>query len=127
MSSPVSDILETMLGKIEMMAQAKTILGEPVKLGERMVIPVVKISVGFGAGGGEGSEKDKNTGTGGGGGGGFSVQPVGFIVMEGEKTAFLPVKQKSVGSLVEMIPTLIEKMKGGKKKKEEEETEAKSE
>ncbi|RKZ28335.1 sporulation protein [bacterium] len=126
MSSPVSDILETMLGKIEMMAQAKTILGEPVKLGERMVIPVVKISVGFGAGGGEGSEKDKNTGTGGGGGGGFSVQPVGFIVMEGEKTAFLPVKQKSVGSLVEMIPTLIEKMKGGKKKKEEE-TEAKSE
>ncbi|MCD6418748.1 sporulation protein [bacterium] len=127
MSSPVSDILETMLGKIETMAQAKTILGEPVKLGERMVIPVVKISVGFGAGGGEGSEKDKNAGTGGGGGGGFSVQPVGFIVMEGEKTAFLPVKQKSVGSLVEMIPTLIEKMKGGKKKKEEEETEAKSE
>jgi len=118
MSTAVSEILDIMLGKIETMAQAKTILGEPVKLGERLVIPVVKISVGFGAGGGENKQEEKAANAGGGGGGGFSISPVGFIVMEGEKTAFLPVKQKSVGSLIEMIPTLLEKvsMMRGKKK-----------
>jgi len=115
----VSEILDIMLGKIEAMAQAKTILGEPVKLGERLVIPVVKISVGFGAGGGENKQEEKAANAGGGGGGGFSINPVGFIVMEGEKTAFLPVKQKSVGSLIEMIPTLLEKVSMMKNKKKE--------
>ena len=39
--------------------------------------------------------------------------------MEGEKTAFLPVKQKSVGSLIEMIPNLLEKISMMKSKKKE--------
>lgn len=119
MSATVSEILDIMLSKIETMAQAKTILGEPVELGERLVIPVVKISVGFGAGGGENKQNDKAANAGGGGGGGFCVSPVGFIVMEGEKTAFLPVKQKSVGSLIEMIPNLLEKISMMKSKKKE--------
>ncbi len=129
MSKGAADILDVMLSKIEAMARAKTVLGEPVQMGDRMVIPVVKISVGFGAGGSEAtSQKESKPAQagGGGGGGGFCVQPVGFIVMDEERTSFLPVKQKSVGSLIEMIPNLMEKIAKakGKKKVEEKEVEA---
>ncbi len=123
----VSSIFDSILSRIESMARAQTVLGEPVQVGEKTVIPVVKISVGFGAGGSEAAENDKKSAGGGGGGGGFSIQPVGFIVIEGEKTAFLPVKQKAVGSLVELIPNIMEKLSHLRKRGKSEETEEEGE
>jgi len=90
------------------------VLGEPVQVGERTVVPVVKISLGFGGGGNDVSAENKNV-SGGGGGGGFSISPIGFIVIEGEKTSFLPVKTKNVTALTEMIPEIIEKITSRKK------------
>jgi len=99
----VPDIFKTILDHLEVISKAETVLGESVTVGEKTVIPVVKMSLGFGAGGNDVSGKEKSI-SGGGGGGGVSINPVGFIVMEGDKTAFLPVKTKSVSALTEMIP-----------------------
>ena len=105
----VSNIFETILKHLETMAKAETVLGEPGQVGDRTVVPVVKISLGFGAGGNDSTEKEK-TMSGGGGGGGLGINPVGFIVIEGDKTAFLPVKLKNVSALTEMIPNIMDKV-----------------
>jgi len=117
----VHTVLETILSHMETIANAKTVLGEAVQVGDRTVVPVVKVSLGFGAGGNEASEKNPQAG--GGGGGGLSIAPVGFIVIEGEKTAFLPVKPTSVNAITEMIPNLLEKIVSRKSKKQAEEIE----
>ena len=118
MATGISEIFDSILGKLETMAQAKTVLGDPVSVGDKTVIPVVKIGLGFGAGGADVGEDNKKVNSGG-GGAGLGINPVGFIVIEGDKVAFLPVKQKGIGSLVEMLPTLIEKVAGMKCGKKE--------
>ncbi len=122
------DLLKVILSNVETVAKAKTILGEPIELGEKTVIPVCKVGVGFGAGGSD-VKSHKNDATSGGGGGGFSIQPVAFLVIQGEEVNLLPIKPNMVGSFAQAIPLTIDKIsemaekaikaKSGKKEKEE--------
>jgi uncharacterized spore protein YtfJ len=123
------DLLKVILSNVESVAKAKTILGDPIELGDKTVIPVCKVGVGFGAGGSD-VKGDKNDVASGGGGGGFSVEPVAFLVLQGDEVNLLPIKQNMVGSFASAIPLTIDKIsemaekaikaKSCKKEKEEE-------
>jgi len=60
---------------------AKLCYGEPVRAGDRVVIPVARVSAagGWGFGRGRGGDGDGGDGLGHGGGGTFDARPVGFI------------------------------------------------
>ena len=47
----VSEILKDIVGELKNIATSQTVVGEPITVNEKTVIPVVKISLGFGAGG----------------------------------------------------------------------------
>ena len=93
MSTDVDKLLKTAFGEIEKVMTANTVIGDPVSLGCKTIIPVVGMSVDFGGGGGEGtavnmSESDCGTGTGGAGGGaggGFTIKPVALIIIDGDE------------------------------------------
>jgi uncharacterized spore protein YtfJ len=133
MSNNITELISTIIGELKQVARTETIIGEPVKLGDKMVVPVSKVTVGFGAGGGEGQAQEKGSGFGGGGGGGARVEPVGFIVIDGDKVSFLPTKTGKFEGLIESIPGVIEKMKsftkgkGKGKDKDEDKPETKEE
>lgn len=120
------DILKVILDKVEVVAKAQTIIGEPVVFGENSVVPVCKIGVGFGSGGSE-ARGEKSNNSGGGGGGGFSVEPIAFLVIHGDEVKLLPIKPDRVGSFAKAIPMTVEKigemaekaMASKKKQKEE--------
>ena len=107
------DLLDTILNRLKSLASTETIIGEPVKVDNLTLLPVIKLSVGFVAGGGEGSAgKEKSTpanGVGGGGGGGASVNPVGFICWDGENVKFISVGKGKIETLVESIPDVLKK------------------
>ena len=63
----VSEILKDIVGELKEIASSQTVIGEPITVGDKTVVPVVKISVGFGAGGGQGEYPSKGGGFGGGG------------------------------------------------------------
>ncbi|NQT34635.1 sporulation protein [bacterium] len=123
MSNTTQDILETVLDKLRVLASTETVVGDPIKVGEMTILPVVKIAVGFAAGGGEGTmeESKGSKGTGGGGGGGASVNPVGFIVLDGEDVRFVNIGKGKLDTLFETVPDLLRKFglskKDGKGKK----------
>ena len=122
------DILKVILDKVEVVAKAKTIIGDSIEFGDNTVVPICKVGVGFGAGGSESGGNDKGN-FGGGGGGGFSVEPVAFLVIHGEDVKLLPIKPDRVGSFAKAIPMTVEKigemaekaMSAKKKGKEKEE------
>lgn len=63
-------------------ARVSTAIGEPVTVGDRIVVPVAEISYGGGGGGGGGADAEKQgEGGGGGGGGGVKIRPLGCWVI----------------------------------------------
>ncbi len=108
MANNVVDILKGVVGELKEMARSEAIIGDPITIGDRTVIPVVKISVGFGAGGGQG-EAEK-TGTGFGGGGGAKIEPSAFIIIDKDGFKVLPAKKGSWEGLIETIPDLAKKV-----------------
>ncbi|PJA29201.1 MAG: sporulation protein [candidate division Zixibacteria bacterium CG_4_9_14_3_um_filter_46_8] len=112
MANQVEEIMRAIVGELKSMAHSETIIGKPITIGEKLVVPICKISVGFGAGGGEGEQKEGTKGFGGGGGGGAFIEPVAFIVIVGERVSLLPVRPGRIGEIIDMIPNLFETIKG---------------
>ncbi len=108
MPNNVSEILKNIVGELKEMARSQTIVGEAITVGNKTVIPLVKVTVGFGAGGGQRS-KESAEDFGGGGGGGAQVEPAAFIIIDGDKVSFLSSKAGKLDNLIEAVPALIGK------------------
>jgi uncharacterized spore protein YtfJ len=112
MSSNVMEVIKGIVGELRQIASAESVVGKPVTVGDKTVVPIVKVSVGFGAGGGEGGKGHVVEGFGAGGGGGCIVEPIGFIFMDKSGVTLLPVKPGKIDTLVEAIPGVVEKIVG---------------
>lgn len=122
-NNKVSEILKDIVGELKDMASSQTVIGEPITVGEKTVIPVVKISVGFGAGGGQGEAPEKGGGFAGGGGGAARIEPSAFIIMDAQRVQLLSAKPGKLDALVDAVPGLFNKLKDmrDKMKKEKDE------
>ena len=118
MSEQLKETLSSIIGEIKAIASTKTVIGEPLTLADKMVVPVSRIMVGFGVGGGEGEETKKRGGFVGGGAGGARIDPIGFIIIDEEKISFLPTKPGRFEGFIESIPGIVEKFKSPKAEEE---------
>jgi len=110
MANNVVEILKGVVGELKEMAQSESIIGDPITIGDKTVIPIVKISVGFGAGGGQGEAEKAGTGFGGGGGGGAKIEPAAFIIIDADGIQLLPAKKGTWEGVIESIPGLAKKI-----------------
>lgn len=126
------ELLKTLVDELRQLAQAETIISEPITTAGKTIIPVTRIMLGFGGGSGEGTAPG-NAGApsgGGGGGGGLKIEPAAFIVIEDEKVSVLavPSPRGKLDTLIEAVPDLIAKFsemkaKRGEKAEKEKENE----
>jgi len=110
MSNNVVDILKGVVGELREISKSETIIGQPITVGAKTVIPIVKISVGFGAGGGQGEDEKKGSGFGGGGGGGARIEPAAFIIMDEKGVSLLPAQKGKWGEIIDAIPDFAKKV-----------------
>jgi uncharacterized spore protein YtfJ len=110
MTNNVVEILKGVVSELREIARSETIIGEPVTVGERTVIPIVKISVGFGAGGGQGEDQKRGSGFGGGGGGGTKIEPAAFIIMDDKGVSLLPMRKGKWDQIIDAIPDFAKKL-----------------
>lgn len=116
---PIGDMMKQTMEHIRVMADANTIVGEPVVAGDVTLIPISRVSIGFGLGGTDFDSKgekpagkDKAFG-GGGGGAGVNIDPMAFLVIRGDNVRILPVLPPAdgvVGRVVDVIPELVDKI-----------------
>lgn len=59
MSNNITELISTIISELRKVATTETIVGESVKLGDKMVVPVSRVTVGFGAGGGKARRRIK--------------------------------------------------------------------
>jgi uncharacterized spore protein YtfJ len=114
MPEQLKETLSSIIGELKAIASTKTVVGEPLTLDKKMVVPVSRIMVGFGVGGGEGEGANKKGGFAGGGAGGARIDPIGFIIIDEDKISFLPTKPGRFEGFIESIPGIVEKFKSPK-------------
>jgi len=115
--------MKEVVEQLEKLITTKTIVGEPITVAGKTVVPISKVSFGFGSGGGEG-RRDEKSGFGGAGAGGAKIEPVAFLVISEDEVKLLSATGKGIdiGKIVEAVPEVMDKIKSmrGKKGKEKE-------
>ena len=74
----LADILKTITGEMQKSLSARTVVGDPITVEGKTIVPLVSVGMGFGAGSGAGKEQDSA----GGGGGGMGMKPVAVIIID---------------------------------------------
>ena len=131
MKHPLPDMMGISMEKIKAMADANTVVGNPISTPDGVtLIPVSKVKYGFAGGGTDFATKgypaNKDNAFGGGTGASVSVTPVAFLVIKGESVRLLPIAEPASNSLerlVEMLPELIDQMSVISKQKKAEKAE----
>jgi uncharacterized spore protein YtfJ len=112
----VGVLFDKAVGEIERLLNTKTVVGEPIKIEDTTLIPLVSVGFGFGVGGGEGTESQKGTGHGGGTGGGGGVRPVALVILNKDQIRVEPIKS-GTASVLEKVAESIGKAAAGKTEK----------
>ena len=106
----IEKLFKTAIDEIERLLNTKTVVGEPMVIDGRALIPLVSVGFGFGAGSGTGKtprskgEQDVE-GHGGGTGGGGGIKPVGVIVVDEGGVRLDPVKGGTTSVLEKAVET----------------------
>jgi uncharacterized spore protein YtfJ len=74
------EFLKTTVDELEKLVSTKNIIGDPIQMGERVVVPVASYGFGFGGGYAKGFEGMK--GEGGGSGAGAGITPIALIIID---------------------------------------------
>lgn len=113
MNNRIEDLLSSALEKIKQTIDTSTVVGDPIMIGENLVVPITKITMGVVAGGGEYPSTDKQVKKigaypfAGGTGTGVSIQPIGFLCAEKDKIHLLKVDALSpLEKFIENMPKL---------------------
>ncbi|MCL2572246.1 MAG: sporulation protein [Defluviitaleaceae bacterium] len=123
--SRVKDNLQELFSKLDEYVSTKTVVGDPVHIGDVILIPLVDVSLGMGTAmvANTGEDSGKIEGKDGGGGAlGAKMTPSAVVVISGGTVQLVNIKnQESVNKVLDMIPGILSKFDLGSffKKKEE--------
>ena len=110
MQEELEKMIQTVLGQMETALDTKRVVGEPIKVGDYTIIPLISIGFGFGVGSGTGKSEEfiKGEGTGGASAGGGGLKPVGVIVI-GPDGAKVEQLKGATASLLESLAANVKK------------------
>lgn len=116
---PAEDAIRTTVDELLKVLSARNIVGEPIEMEDKVIMPVTKMGMGFGAGAGQGTPESRASG--GGAGGAVGVYPVAVVIIfkgvsgpEGVKVIPLTTPNAVAESVAELTSTVIGKFTGKK-------------
>jgi uncharacterized spore protein YtfJ len=126
----IGSFMKDIVSGLATLSESVQVIGQPVEVGGKIVIPAVVTRMGFGAGGGGGStpsdgeDGEREEGSGGGGGGGVTMTPVFLVVDdEGERLLTVSGPLDRACSVVEKAKEALDRAMPRKEPSEEEEIE----
>ena len=100
----ISTTINALFQGMDGMISSKTVVGDPIQVGDTTIIPLVDVSFGMGAGAGANGAK-------GSGGMGGKVEPTAVLILQDGKAKMMTVKGQDVASkIVDLIPDLVDKI-----------------
>lgn len=107
--------IESLFKGLDQFVTTKTVVGEPVQVGETIIVPLIDVTCGMAAGAFAEGGKQKQRG---GGGMSAKMSPSAVLVIQNGVTKLVNIKQQdAVTKVLDMVPDLVNKFTG--KKREE--------
>lgn len=106
-SNDIGAVVSSLMEGAEAVLTSKTVVGQPVRVGETIIIPLSDVTIGCGAGSNNSTGKDAGMG-------GFSAKmsPSAVLVIRDGTTKVVNIKdQTALTKLVDMIPGVVDKVK----------------
>lgn len=104
----IENVVDSLLKGMDSVISTRTVMGDPVQVGEITLIPLMDVSFGFGAGSNANAGKAK---VGNAGGLGGKMSPCAVLVIKDGNARIVSVKaQDSVSKVIDMVPDLIDKI-----------------
>lgn len=105
--------VESLFQGMNQFVSSKTVVGEPIYLGDTIILPLVDVSFAVGAGAAAGSSRKNNNA---GGGIGGKVNPSAMLVISNGTTKLVSVKNSdSLTKILDMVPDFVNKFTGNDK------------
>ena len=105
--------IESLFKGLDQFVTTKTVVGEPVQVGETIIVPLIDVTCGMAAGAFAEGGKQKQRG---GGGMSAKMSPSAVLIIQGGVTKLVNVKnQDTVTKILDMVPDFVNKFAGGKK------------
>lgn len=96
-------VVESLLSGMNTVMSTKTVVGEPTKVGDTIILPLVDVS--FGVGAGATSADKKNGGT---GGFGAKMSPSAVLLIKNGSTKLVNIKnQDAVTKVLDLVPDIM--------------------
>ena len=100
-----NSVMTSLLKGVDSVFSTKTVVGEPINVGDTILVPLVDVSFGLGAGAGNQDKKNK-----GGGGVGGKMSPSAILVIQNGKTKLVNIKQQDgLTKVLDMVPDLVDR------------------
>ena len=100
--------IETLFKGMDQFVTTKTVVGEPVRTGDTIIIPLIDVTCGMAAGAFTENSKQKDKGCGG-------MSPSAVLIIQNGVTKLINIKnQDAVTKVIDMAPDLINRFLGGK-------------
>ncbi|MDX2270590.1 MAG: spore germination protein GerW family protein [Cyanobacteriota bacterium] len=113
----VDTVMEAVLSKLRALTETGQTFGQPITIGDTIIVPYMSLYFGLGGGGGgnlaESREAKRPSHTlWGGAGGGVRIEPMGFLVVRGEKVELLtlqphPQKESKTGQWSQLADSVL--------------------
>lgn len=102
--------IDALLKGMDGFVSSKTVVGDPIRIGDTVLLPLVDISFGMASGAFAG-EKKRNTG----GGVGAKVSPSAVLVIQNGAARVISVKnQDGVMKILDMVPDFVDRFVQGR-------------
>ncbi len=105
-SNSFDNVMHSLMENAGGVLTSKTVIGEPITVGDTLLIPLSDVTVGAAAGSNNG--QDKNAGM-----GGFTAKmsPSAVLIIKNGNTKVVNIKdQNSLSRLVDMVPEVVDKI-----------------
>ncbi len=105
-----SEAIDALFKGMDQFVSTKTVVGDAVKIGDTIILPLVDVSCGMGAGSFQKQAKES-------GGGGMSakITPSAILIIQNGVTKLVNIKnQDAMSKVIDMVPDLVNRFMGGK-------------
>lgn len=116
----IDGTISTLFHGMDGFVSSKSVVGDPIKVGDTIIIPLLDVNFGMAAG-----AFNKQEGNNAAGGIGAKLSPAAVLVISNGKTRLVNIKnQDAVSKVIDMAPEIVDRIIGlFKKEKTEEEQE----